>query len=134
MTQTIRLLVLGFVVALGLSLLTVVPAQASVICDWGISCGKFRHGPDRGYDRPIRYSSNWGASNKAPRLLREGHYSQERTRDVDGLFVRRNEEIWCARLARGRAVWRKEADRFGWHKRRDFWDRTRYGGCVVRHD
>lgn len=126
------------IVAGGLVAVTSAPAQASWVCDSGISCGKLRHhAPDNGYDRAIIYTADWGNNRpwRARRYLAEG--ATDNVRDVDGFKLRAGERLTCLRNdSQYGTYWRTEASRVGkstgkWYQRGDHWDRVTYGGCAL---
>lgn len=118
-------LVTTLIVAMGFATATAPAAQASPLCSVGGTCGWIQHySPDEGYDDPIRARCNYGDSSTGV-FIYEGqnssnlclaHNSQG---DLDQVYVRENEEIFCIAYYIGGGtvpVWEKMFDAQGWYK------------------
>lgn len=115
------------------------PANAGPLCEYLAYCGSIKHySPDDGYDAGIIISCKWG--NGLPvggytHTVLEGQSSKAYCGDMDAVYVRPDEEIWCKLTdipAWGDLNWHKEFDAVGWHKTIDTWE-DGYG-CTVRRD
>lgn len=104
-------------------------AQATASCTLGF-CGELYHySPDRGYDRATLIRCDWG-NPSTNHLLREGQHSTRYCRDMDQIYVRRGEEIWCLSGNRFGPFWAKRFDATGWHKVTDLFSQS----CVMKTD
>lgn len=93
--------------------------------------GSIRHHTDAGYDDPILVSCDDGTGDQDTYTISEGQHSDDRcpTEDVQKVYVRYNEEIWCYVSFRG-AGWQLTYDKNGWHGVGNFQNKQ----CVVQRD
>lgn len=102
----------------------------------GDQCPKIYHySPDDDYDSPIRVTCGWNAPAQNAQQVEEGTW--DTCVDMDGVFVRADEEIWC-KYYMGDAggdtyLWARKYDAAGWHQVHYI---TWSGGvgCTVRRD
>ena len=131
---------------IALGLMTPVPAQASPVCDYGVSCGYIGHySPNSGYDAPIFIICNWGDAFypggeprpwsvlvEAGKFVKEGEKSSKYCHDTDVVVVRNNEQIACRETDRfGNHYWPVKFDSTGPHK---IYDTFVERWCVTQRD
>lgn len=121
--------IVALLAPLGLVSLTSAPAQAA-------AAGRVNHyAPDEGYDPPIIVRLNYGQSDSQRNLYEgEDSYYDRGWPDVDQIFIRDGEELWClTSTPQGTWFWLKEFDGSGWHKINDWWGGNSRG-CTLRKD
>lgn len=99
-------------------------------------CGEIYHySPDDGYDPAIIVRCDYGVP-ASQRWIQEGEHSTYYCNDVDEIYVRDGEELWCKMpidpWMGATYEWQKRFDATGFHKITDTWDDG--FGCTLRVD
>ena len=138
--------VVGLVGAVALAMtsaiVTAPTATAGPLCDLTGQqiCGFLWHGDDAGYDPGIKITCK-GTKDAAGNftsagaswnhLVEEGKKSTQFCTDMDGIYIRSGEELWCVAYTTSYGtVYEKSFDSTGWHKTNDLWSEI----CELRLD